>query len=530
MKPRQMTALCLCLISVLLLLAACGTPKDESADDTVPMPDSAIAGTAEPEPILTDTDIPAPDIGDISAVSELERMGTIRIALYYNDAAFKKALEIFKGKYPGWEVEIIPLAEEVEVRGTDGNVYTQFENKYVDTMAMLNRNEVDVVNTLWWNTGSFIHTDKLEDLTVMFQDDLDVNLNRLLPGISGLLMTSDGKLPLLPVSFGSNVLFPMDGITIHQSDEIPKQWTWYEMLDWFEDDFKANGVKYLLYQSAYNFMDNSLLLEYMNYIYNDFTKEADFNSPILEGIAMLTKNLLDNERLVGIHWKDLYPEHGLIFWDDNPTDFMFMYTSLGENVVDYSTLMTSYGQAYPRPHIEGTEGKSVRLHNNYGINADSSASTKRAAWELIKILISDEIQNSGLLIDCAVVSELTREGVARNLYGYQFNEATDERKQEMINSVTQEALDKFNSDRLTYYQDINQLDYRTEFGLEHVIFDSSIPYFYGEATFEECIANMVSAYPQVKAERQAENARASQSVSSPVADSKLRELQAKQDD
>jgi hypothetical protein len=245
---------------------------------------------------------------------------------------------------------------------------------------------------------------------------------------------------------------------------------------------------------------------------------------------MLTKNLLDNGRLTGIHWKDLYPEHGLIYWDDNATNFIFTYASLGENVVDYSTLMTSYGQAYPRPYIEGTEGKSVRLLNNFGINADSPASTKRAAWELIKILISDEIQNSGTLIDCSVVSELTREGVARNLFGYQFTEASDARKQEMMDSITQEALNKYNSDRLTYYQDISQLDYRTEDELESLIFDSSIPYFYGVATFEECIENMISAYPHVKAERQAQADRGSGVVSSPVADSKLRELQAKKED
>jgi ABC-type glycerol-3-phosphate transport system substrate-binding protein len=487
------------LLIVLPLAAACGSKTEESAGNVTPLPGGEITeatATQEPSPEVADTDVIAPDIDSISAVSELESTGTLRIALYHNDDMFKRALEIFDEKYPGWEVEIVPLTNEVEEIDAEGNVSIRLEDRNLNVMALLNSNSVDVVNTVWYNAGRFIASDRLEDLSLMFQDDVDYNMNRLLPGLRGVLMTAEGKLPLLPVSFQSLALLPNDGMTIHHSDEIPKEWTWYEMLDWFENDFKSNGIELLFYASAFNFMDNVLLLEYMDYIYNDITKEADFDAPALTSIAMLTKHLLDTGRLSGVDWKHLDPQQEGMEYDPEYTDFLFKWFTLGENVVDYSTLMTNYGQAYPYPYIENTEGKSVTLDNSFGINARSSASTKRAAWELLKILISDEIQNSGLMTDSSVISELTKEGVARNLYGVQFTQATEEMAQGMIDSVTQELLEKYNSDRMTYFEDINQLSYRTADLLEEFIFNNTIPYFKGRATLEECIETMKSRYTQ----------------------------------
>jgi ABC-type glycerol-3-phosphate transport system substrate-binding protein len=483
----------------MLLIAACGSQSEDDAGNPTQVSGgevTEITVTAEPDPAPTASDVPIPDISSISAVSELESTGTIRIALLYEDPAFIRAMDIFNGKYPGWEVEITPLTEPVEDVDAEGNTYIWHRDKYIDTMAMLERNEVDVVNTLWYNTGEFLQSKQLEDLAVMFQDDVDYNMNRLLPNLRGLLMTGDGRLPLLPVSFESMVIYPKEGMTIHQSDEIPKEWTWYEMLDWFEDDFKTNGVEYMFYESCFNFMENNMLLEYMHYIYNYVTEEPDFYSPVLENIAKLTKHLLDNGKLTGIHWKDLDPSGEGIWYEEDFTDYLLTYFNLEENVVDYSTLMTGYGQAYPYPYVDGTEGKSVRLNNSFGINSNSSASVKRAAWELLKILISDEIQNGGLLRGSSVVSELTREGVARNLYAQQFTEATEERAEEMIDSVTQEELDKYNNDRMTYFDDISQLYYRTPDYLESQIFQRFIPYFRGNSTFEECVEYLTTTYFQ----------------------------------
>jgi hypothetical protein len=114
-------------------------------------------------------------------------------------------------------------------------------------------------------------------------------------------------------------------------------------------------------------------------------------------------------------------------------------------------------------------------------------------WELLKVLIPDEIQNSGLQSSSSVVSELTREGVARNLYGREYAGATEERAKEMAETVTQEALEKYNNDRMDYFNDISQLFYQSADALETVIFENSTAYFKDNASFEETVANIAKA-------------------------------------
>jgi hypothetical protein len=220
---------------------------------------------------------------------------------------------------------------------------------------------------------------------------------------------------------------------------------------------------------------------------------------VLENIIKLTKHLLDTGRLNGIHWNTLDSSSDSMPWDPEYTDYLLRYVFLADNVVDYSTLTMTYGQAYPYPYIEGTKGKAVQLSESFGINTDSSVSVKRAAWELLKVLISDEIQNSGLFNASAVVSELTREGVARNLYGLEYAQATEARAREMAESVTQEMLDKYNNDRMDYFADITQLYYRTAEGVEGEMFDNSIPYFRNNASFEDTIASIAKGIADNKA-------------------------------
>jgi ABC-type glycerol-3-phosphate transport system substrate-binding protein len=484
-----------------ILLTACG--MDENADanggaNDAPATPSPVANSGLNGNAGTDSAAPGlavPDISSVAAVSELEARGTLHIALYHDDPAFRKALSIFNENFPGWEVEIIPFLEIIEETDAEGNVISVEQKEIEDVWGTTVIKKADLINTYWGNTGTFADSGLLEDLSLMFQDDMTYNMNRMLPALRNLLLTGDGKLPVLPISFKAGVLFPANEIVIHKSDEIPRSWTWYEALDWFAEDFRTNGTELFLYLSAYNFMENNMLLDYVSSYYNSVTKRANFDSIELAEITRLTKYLLDYERIVGVHWAGVMG--GDAEWDPENAKYLMNEQWLGENVVDYNTLMTGFGQAYPYPYLDGTEGKAVELYSAYGINAASSVSVKRAAWEFLKILISDEIQNGGLLQfgTSAVVSELTKEGVARNMYGNMMRGASAEEARRVIDSVTDEQVRAFNEARLAYFDDIMNLSYRPEGELSWKIFQGVTNYFEDKATLDECISRLRASQP-----------------------------------
>jgi ABC-type glycerol-3-phosphate transport system substrate-binding protein len=358
----------------------------------------------------------------------------------------------------------------------------------IDASVLLRSGNVDIVNTFWYDTGDYMTSGLLEDLSVMFQYDVSGSLNRILPALRNQLFTSDGELPILPVGFRSYVLFPHEGVTIHQAEEIPKEWTWYEANDWLENDFKDNNTEMFLYQSAYNFTENFLLLDYLQYYYSDISKKILTDSPVLREILQVSKFFLDSGRIPGIHWLPMDPSG--VEWDPENANPLMDRGYLGNTVLNYNTLMTTKGQAYPLPHIEGAEGKNVWIYSGFGINKASSTSTKLAAWELLKNLMSDEIQNGGLLGSEAtsMIAEFTREGVARSYYGEVISKASKAEAYRLIDSITDEQVAEYNEARLNYYDDITALVFRPGRNSgTYRAFRGAIPYFKDEISFEECL-------------------------------------------
>jgi hypothetical protein len=101
-KLKKIMKTVVCLICTFAFLTACGSPK--------PQNETVSEGTPALETSAIANEVPVPDASSVAIASELEKYGTLRIALYHDDAAFKRALEMFYEKLPGWDVEIIPLS------------------------------------------------------------------------------------------------------------------------------------------------------------------------------------------------------------------------------------------------------------------------------------------------------------------------------------------------------------------------------------------------------------------------------------
>jgi ABC-type glycerol-3-phosphate transport system substrate-binding protein len=277
------------------------------------------------------------------------------------------------------------------------------------------------------------------------------------------------------------------------SDPVPEEWTWDEAIEWFQADLESNDTEMFLMEPAGQFL-SMLLAHNISYFYEPVYDVVDFDSPVLHEIINVVKRLYEGNRLNGIDYQTGSVDY------QQATNLMTNFP-FGDSVTDFASLTSSYGQFYPYPVIPGTEGKSVSIESMYSICAASSTSAKAAAWEFIKIFISDEIQNGSLIWNGAspVISELNREGVARlkNSSSY-FSTLSEDAMKRLTDEVTDDDIFKFNEDRRAYYDNVNRLAYIPENGVFRVIQTNATPYIEGEIDFDVCISNMKSSWETVR--------------------------------
>jgi beta-galactosidase GanA len=117
-----------------------------------------------------------------------------------------------------------------------------------------------------------------------------------------------------------------------------------------------------------------------------------------------------------------------------------------------------------------------------------------AAWEFIKILLSDEIQNSSLTYSASpVISELSRDGVIQHSYGSLTMLNDDKQRAEIASygaGLTDEDIKAYNAARYDYYDNINRLVFGPEGPLNEIIVNNAVEYYKSDAGLDECIANM----------------------------------------
>jgi ABC-type glycerol-3-phosphate transport system substrate-binding protein len=401
---------------------------------------------------------------DIAAGSVMEESGTLRVAEFIPFDIFVSAKAIFEERFPAWNVESTVVTAPVDnFDGTISIDFTFMDDLVSKTYDMMRNGEVDLVSIDPVMYGSPTEPELFEDLLLFFQDDIDTDLNNLLPNLREL-MQFNGKLLQIPVWFSAYHLEPEPGVVFSNDEAPPTDWTWQEASDWFADDFKANGMEKITEDHAAHFFQ--LLFEADSSYYIDpFSGEIDFDSPVLHEILRTVKWLYDNGRLNGK--------------DGNEAE---AYEQVDNLLVASAFQRLDDVNSYPFPVIPGTTGRAVKSNLSYGICAKSTESVKQAAWEFIKILLSDEIQNTEV-IDFGfipVIAELNKTGLAK-IYRDENITAED---------ITDEELAGYNAKRLDDYSDINRLSFNMERGLRSVLFPCVISYVDGTNTLEETVSLM----------------------------------------
>jgi ABC-type glycerol-3-phosphate transport system substrate-binding protein len=418
----------------------------------------------------------SPDsLTDIAVSSVMEESGTLRVAEFVPDDIFITAKAVFEERFPAWTVESSVISAPVD--NNDGTVsidLTFMSDLVSKTYDMMRNGEVDLVSVNPAMYGRPTEPELFEDLLLFFQDDMDTDLNNLLPNLRELL-EFNGRLTQIPIWFSSYHLKPKPGVVINREADPPKDWSWQDASDWFADDFKANGMEKITEDHSAHFFQ--LLFEcYSSYYIDAYSGEIYFDSPVLHEILNTVKWLYDNGRLNGLNWNDAEPYETV----DN-----LLVASAYQKLDDDDT--------FPFPVIPGTTGRAAHSNLAYGINAKSSDSVKQAAWEFIKILLSDEIQNTEV-IDAGfipVIAVLNKSGLAKI---YRDENLTAE-------AITDEELAEYNAKRLEAFSDINRLSFNMETGLRGILFPIVSSYVEGTNTLEETISLMKEKYAEYTEKR-----------------------------
>jgi ABC-type glycerol-3-phosphate transport system substrate-binding protein len=430
------------IISTLLslfLLTACGSGADTAAD-----------GAYTEAPAEAVIEIPT-DIGIIDTY--VEDRGVLRIAtMYYQPdednwsyRMLDEAVRIFEEKYIGWRVQIEPegqieYTETINPDGTTSYISRgdgRARDAFFQTLPnrLMQDDGPDIIIMDGADTQRLLERNLLMDMMGLFEADDELSLSRLLPGVVNA-MTIDKGLYMIPVSFTVSAIFIIsDEIVMADFFETkPDNWEWMDLHGHFKETM-ANNEKEYLFQFTVEHKINRLMQEYLECLYDHGNDRYDYDTQAFREIIRTVKFLYDRK---------------LILDDNEPfpgfDSILFSTLFLPGDITDFtefeltSRLYDEYNiRMYPNPTLRGGEGMAVIPMDTFAISVN--APQKTAAWEFMKILLSDEIQCGPEMLYQPVIADLNEEAVKRITRQYE---------------VTPEDTARYNMERNLFFSGINR--------------------------------------------------------------------------
>lgn len=250
--------------------------------------------------------------------------------------------------------------------------------------------------------GTFYDLNKLikKDKQFKMQDYYETVMD------SGLI---DGKRCMLPVNFGVNVFYTYDSVLKNNNLQIDeKNFSWDTLSKMSAQFTKQNKEKYF-----FNVMDFTTIVESSGLNLVDYkSKKANFDSKefikLLNTYKEITPAICPGEvmsKYKGFWW-GMAKDNKLVFLNSylsNPSNFWTEY-NFAKNDLNSEVKIYSY------PTINGNEKSAATVKNFVAINKKSKHINE--AFDFIKILLSEEIQNNTDLASIPVNKEAYKKMIA----------------------------------------------------------------------------------------------------------------------
>jgi hypothetical protein len=312
----------------------------------------------------------------------------------------------------------------------------------------------------------------LMDLFTLFAGDDEMSVNRVLPGVVSAMTDESGAMYTLPMSFTTRMLtrsnHNIDMLTAF--DERPDRWEWMDLPHHFDREVgeEEHQAEYLLPYPP-DMLLHSLLSKCYPLFYEYNNRRYNVDTPVLREILRTVRYYYERGLIPDydseINWGN--------YWE---TDALFILYGTRGDIADYTSfnlttnILGDSVVTYPQPMIRGAEGMSIQLYDEYAISA--KAPNKTAAWEFIKILFSDEVQNGEGIIIQPVIADLSVEAVER---------ATGNP------GLTPEEVFAYNNERVAFFSGINRVRVMDSSEILWFVVYNSRSYIEGERDLDSII-------------------------------------------
>lgn len=353
--------------------------------------------------------------------NNVRKKEVITISVPASNRGLEIAASKFQKENPGYRIEIQTYPSD------DYETYVKNLNTQI-----LSGKGPDIISVAGLSYENYISKNILADLSEMIAKDKSFDISKYYTNILDALKYN-GKLYVMPTSFTFNVLMSNQKILDEELISIDdSRWTW--------NDFKAAAEKVSKgNRSAMPSVSSSDLLNlFTNDSYSDYidagTKTVNFTSQPFTDLLNTVKafsegNLTDsNIKNDMISVLEAAGREALVFYPFSINDYnmySFMKSAFNEEL-----------SLYNMPSAGGNGG-TFTSNSMYGINRNSQY--KDQSWELLKILLSDEIQTLSGQGGAA-----TGSSAVNAVGGFSINKAAQQMKAQQTIEVTQSGAMKIN--------------------------------------------------------------------------------------
>lgn len=449
---------------IMVMVSACSAPAGGNTGGA----QTSNEGQANTEQVKNGTGTTPPK-GETSGTKNSKEKKTIVFSTYFSDDFFLEAKKRYEAKHPNITIDLQYIETSNE---NDNTAWEKF--KKTTNAAMLSGKGPDLIQMDQLPSGDYVKKNLLANIGDMIDKDptfkKEQYFSNVLDGIK-----VNGGIYGMPMGFfiyglmGNETAIEKSGVKIDDSN-----WNWEQFTDIAKEIAKkAGGNHFALGGVPPENMINDLVNgQYATFVDLE-SKKANFDSAAFIELLKEVKFMFDE--------KMISEDYGGIFYNEvinSPQTYI-------RELRNSDFLKKPYkSKFYSRPNASGqAAGGFFRTYKTIGINASSAV--KDEAWDFVKFMLSDEMQDqaSGFSLNKASYKKVAQDVLKKGKVMSDQPEGAMKGKEFEITQKDIDDLEKL----------ITGLKYPVEFKpskIEEILLKESKAYFTGQKT-PEAVAKLI---------------------------------------
>ncbi|MBD8497904.1 ABC transporter substrate-binding protein [Paenibacillus arenosi] len=461
-------AMLILFMFIMVIVSACSTTTDGNAGGA----QTSNGGQTTSDQVNNGTSTTSPK-GETSGTNNSKEKKTIVFSTYFLDDFYVEAKKRYEAKHPNITIDLQYIEQANE------NITAADAEKFVKTMntAMLSGKGPDLIQMDQLPSGDYIKKELLANIGNMIDKDptfkKEQYFSNVLDGIK-----VNGGIYGMPMGFfiygliGNETVIERSGVKIDDSN-----WNWKQFTDTAKEIVKkTDGNYFALGGVTPEYMIKSLVHDQYATFVDLKSRKANFDSAAFIELLKEVKLMLDEKMI-----REDYD--GAIFYSEFISSPEYYIRDVKKSEF-FSDPYKYKSKLYLKPNASGqAAGGFFRTYQTIGINERSAV--KDEAWDFLKFLLSDEMQDqaSGFSLNKASYKKIAQDVLKK---GKVMSDQEVGPLKGKEYEVTQKDIDEM--ERL-----ISSLKYSVEFKpskIEEILLGESKAYFTGQKS-PEAVAELI---------------------------------------